>query len=218
MVGEGKHLRFRVRQGGRDAGSAIAFGLGAQLDRVRRPVRYDLAFRLKENRWNGTVAPQLVVRRLFDAPGRLRGAARAARRALEGRRGRLDPGGAGDLRRARARRGSARGSSTSRTRSGRCWPGSSATTSYRAPPSEARNDCRGGSLRAARAESSSVWSRRASLRALRSRRRSEKDMDGIVLPCNAYSSGGDSPSETGSTLSRWRLSTSNVITRTSSTS
>ena len=68
VVGEGKHLRFRIRQGGRDAGSAIAFGLGSQLDRMRRPVRYDLACRLKENRWNGTVAPQLVVRRLFDAP------------------------------------------------------------------------------------------------------------------------------------------------------
>lgn len=67
-IGEGKHLRFRVRQDGRDAGSAIAFGLGPQLERVRRPVRYDIACRLKENRWNGTVAPQLVVRRLFDAP------------------------------------------------------------------------------------------------------------------------------------------------------
>jgi single-stranded-DNA-specific exonuclease len=68
VVGDGKHLRFRIRQQGRDAGSAIAFGLGPQLDRIRRPVRYDLACRLKENRWNGTVAPQLVVRRLFDAP------------------------------------------------------------------------------------------------------------------------------------------------------
>jgi single-stranded-DNA-specific exonuclease len=68
VVGEGKHLRFRIRQGGRDAGSAIAFGLGAQLDRLRRPVRYDLACRLMENRWNGTVAPQVVIRRLFDAP------------------------------------------------------------------------------------------------------------------------------------------------------
>jgi single-stranded-DNA-specific exonuclease len=65
-VGEGKHLRFRVRQHGRDAGSAIAFGLGGQLDRLRREARYDLVFRLKENRWNGTVAPQLVVRRVFD--------------------------------------------------------------------------------------------------------------------------------------------------------
>ncbi len=68
VVGEGKHLRFRIRQSGRDAGSAIAFGLGAQLERLRRPVRYDLACRLTENRWNGTVAPQVVIRRLFDAP------------------------------------------------------------------------------------------------------------------------------------------------------
>jgi single-stranded-DNA-specific exonuclease len=69
-VGEGKHLRFRVRQRGRDAGSAIAFGFGAQLDRFRRTGRYDVAFRLQENRWNGTVAPQLVVRRIFDADER----------------------------------------------------------------------------------------------------------------------------------------------------
>ena len=66
-VGDGKHLRFRVRQHGRDAGSAIAFGNGAQLDRFRRIGRYDVAFRLQENRWNGTVSPQLVVRRIFDA-------------------------------------------------------------------------------------------------------------------------------------------------------
>ena len=69
-VGEGKHLRFRVRQRGRDAGSAIAFGIGGQLDRYRRTGRYDVAFRLQENRWNGTVAPQLVVRRIFDADER----------------------------------------------------------------------------------------------------------------------------------------------------
>jgi len=67
-VGDGKHLRFRVRHRGRDAGSAIAFGLGAQLDRFRREQRYDVAFRLQENRWNGVVSPQLVVRRVFDAP------------------------------------------------------------------------------------------------------------------------------------------------------
>ncbi len=67
-VGEGKHLRFRVRQNGRDAGSAIAFGQGAQLDRLRDAGLFDVACRLKENRWNGTIAPQLVVRRLFDTP------------------------------------------------------------------------------------------------------------------------------------------------------
>ncbi|MDX6510970.1 MAG: single-stranded-DNA-specific exonuclease, partial [Gaiellaceae bacterium] len=69
-VGEGKHLRFRVRREGFDAGGAIAFGLGTQLDRLRRPGRYDVAFRLQENRWNGTVAPQLVVRRIYDAGDR----------------------------------------------------------------------------------------------------------------------------------------------------
>ncbi len=68
LVGEGKHLRFRVRHQGRDAGSAIAFGHGSQLDRLLGPLRHDLACRLKENRWNGTVAPQLVIRRLFDTP------------------------------------------------------------------------------------------------------------------------------------------------------
>ena len=67
-VGDGKHLRFRVRQNGRDAGSAIAFGQGSQLDRLRAEGLFDIACRLQENRWNGTVAPQLVVRRLFDTP------------------------------------------------------------------------------------------------------------------------------------------------------
>ena len=66
-VGDGKHLRFRVRGPDGDAGSAIAFGLGGQLDRFRRVARYDVVFRLEENHWNGTVAPQLVVRRIFDA-------------------------------------------------------------------------------------------------------------------------------------------------------
>jgi single-stranded-DNA-specific exonuclease len=66
-VGEGKHVRFRVRQRERDGGSAIAFGLGSQLDRLLADERFDVAFRLKENRWNGTTAPQLVVRRVFDS-------------------------------------------------------------------------------------------------------------------------------------------------------
>jgi single-stranded-DNA-specific exonuclease len=69
-VGDGKHLRFRVRREGVDAGGAIAFGMGGQLDRYRRVGNYDIAFRLQENHWNGTVAPQLVVRRIFDADER----------------------------------------------------------------------------------------------------------------------------------------------------
>ncbi len=69
-VGEGKHLRFRVRRDGADAGSAIAFGIGSRLDVYRQEHRWDVAFRLSENRWNGTVAPQLVVRRIFTADER----------------------------------------------------------------------------------------------------------------------------------------------------
>jgi single-stranded-DNA-specific exonuclease len=88
-VGEGKHLRFRVRDRGRPAGSAIAFGLGPQLDRFRRVGAYDVAFRLQENTWNGTSSPQLVVRRIFETPDRyfeLR-----ERFAAEWRSGRLSP-------------------------------------------------------------------------------------------------------------------------------
>jgi single-stranded-DNA-specific exonuclease len=69
-VGEGKHLKFRVRADGRDAGSAIAFRLGRQLDRLRRVGHYDLAFKLEANQWNGTVAPQLNVQHVFDADER----------------------------------------------------------------------------------------------------------------------------------------------------
>lgn len=67
LVGDGKHLRLavvanRVRSG------AIAFGQGSQLDRLRGPGPWDIAFRLDANRWNGTVSPQLVVRRAFETP------------------------------------------------------------------------------------------------------------------------------------------------------
>jgi single-stranded-DNA-specific exonuclease len=68
-VGEGKHLKLAVSADGARSG-AIAFGLGGQVDRYRRPVRYDVAFRLAANHWNGTVSPQLVVKRIFDTPDR----------------------------------------------------------------------------------------------------------------------------------------------------
>ena len=89
---------------------------------TRGPVRYDLACRLKENRWNGTVAPQLVIRRLFDAPDGYEELRDEPRRALARGRGRVDARGARDLRRARARRRARVASSTSRRRSGRCSP------------------------------------------------------------------------------------------------
>jgi len=68
-VGEGKHLRLAVTANGARSG-AIAFGWGERLDRYRRPGAYDVAFRLEANHWNGTVAPQLVVRRIFETPDR----------------------------------------------------------------------------------------------------------------------------------------------------
>jgi single-stranded-DNA-specific exonuclease len=88
-VGEGKHLCFRVRDGGRDAGRAIAFGHGSRLDSYRRPGPWDVAFRLQENHWNGTVSPQLVVRRIFETPERY--AELRARFAREWRDGRWSP-------------------------------------------------------------------------------------------------------------------------------
>jgi single-stranded-DNA-specific exonuclease len=69
-VGDGKHLRFRVRADGRDSGSAIAFRFGPQLDRLRRFGHYDVAFKLEANQWNGSVAPQLNVREVFDTDER----------------------------------------------------------------------------------------------------------------------------------------------------
>ncbi|HLY87305.1 MAG TPA: single-stranded-DNA-specific exonuclease RecJ [Gaiellaceae bacterium] len=69
-VGDGKHLRFRIRRNGRDGGSAIAFGQGSRIDVLRPEALHDVAFRLEENRWNGTVAPQLVVRRVFPTAAR----------------------------------------------------------------------------------------------------------------------------------------------------
>jgi single-stranded-DNA-specific exonuclease len=68
-VGDGKHLKLAVTANGARSG-AIAFGWGERLDRYRRPGRYDVAFRLDANRWNGTVAPQLLVKRIYETPAR----------------------------------------------------------------------------------------------------------------------------------------------------
>jgi single-stranded-DNA-specific exonuclease len=68
-VGEGKHLRLAVTAAGARSGG-IAFGRGAALDRFRRPGRYDVAFRLAANHWNGTVTPQLLVKEIFDTSPR----------------------------------------------------------------------------------------------------------------------------------------------------
>ena len=73
VVGEGKHLRFRVRarRPRRRLGDRVRprrrSSTGSAADGPA-PSATTSSAALKENRWNGTVAPQLVVRRLFDAP------------------------------------------------------------------------------------------------------------------------------------------------------
>jgi single-stranded-DNA-specific exonuclease len=68
-VGDGKHLRLAVTAAGARSG-AIAFGRGTALDRYRQAGRYDVAFRLEANHWNGTVTPQLVVKEIIETPPR----------------------------------------------------------------------------------------------------------------------------------------------------
>ena len=43
---------------------------GREARSLPRPGPYDVAFRLGANRWNGSVSPQLVVRKIFDTPER----------------------------------------------------------------------------------------------------------------------------------------------------
>ena len=104
-VGDGKHLRFRVRRDGRDAGSAIAFGQGSRLEVLRPDALYDVAFRLEENHWNGTVAPQLVVRRVFQTAPRFAELRAWLTEEWQEARARARSRGSGHLRRARRGRG-----------------------------------------------------------------------------------------------------------------
>ena len=105
VVGEGKHLRFRIRQGGRDAGSAIGFGLGAQLDRMQtagsvRP-RVPAEGEPLERHDRAAARRPAPLRRAR----RLRGAAGGPGGALAGGRGGVDERRPRDLRGARTRRG-----------------------------------------------------------------------------------------------------------------
>jgi single-stranded-DNA-specific exonuclease len=68
-VGEhGKHLRVGLRTNGRPLPGGIAFGRGSQLDSLRRPLLYDVVFKLSINRWNGTEAPELRIEGVFETP------------------------------------------------------------------------------------------------------------------------------------------------------
>src|SRR5207237_8430501 len=53
-VGDGKHLRFRIRREGRDGGSASAFAQGSRLDVLRPEALYHAAFRLVETHGTGS--------------------------------------------------------------------------------------------------------------------------------------------------------------------
>jgi single-stranded-DNA-specific exonuclease len=67
VVGEnGKHLRVGLRMNGRSLPGGIAFGRGGQLDSLRRPLLYDVVFKLSVNRWNGTEAPELRIEGVFE--------------------------------------------------------------------------------------------------------------------------------------------------------
>ena len=70
----------------------------------RADARFDVAFRLKQNRWNGTVVAAARRAARVRHRRRLRGAADVARGAVAGGRDGLDARGAPDLRRARDRR------------------------------------------------------------------------------------------------------------------
>ena len=68
-VGEnGKHLRIGLRMNGRPLPGGIAFGRGGQLDSLRRPLLYDVVFKLSVNRWNGTESPELRIEGVFETP------------------------------------------------------------------------------------------------------------------------------------------------------
>ena len=59
-VGAGKHLKMRLREGGR-YWDAIAFGMGARANEAAVGADIEIAYRMEMNRWNGRETIQLVV-------------------------------------------------------------------------------------------------------------------------------------------------------------
>jgi RecJ OB domain len=55
-----------LRMNGRSLPGGIAFGRGNQLDSLRRPLLYDVVFKLSVNRWNGTESPELRIEGVFE--------------------------------------------------------------------------------------------------------------------------------------------------------
>jgi single-stranded-DNA-specific exonuclease len=60
-MGEGRHLRMAVELGGFRCG-AVWFGHGAAVAELRDGGRFDVAYRLSRNEWNGAASAQMLVR------------------------------------------------------------------------------------------------------------------------------------------------------------
>ncbi len=60
-IGEGRHLRMAVELGGYRCG-AVWFGRGGAAAELRADGRFDVAYRLSRNEWNGAASAQMLVR------------------------------------------------------------------------------------------------------------------------------------------------------------
>ena len=60
-IGEGRHLRMAVELGGFRCG-AVWFGRGGAAAELRADGRFDVAYRLSRNEWNGAASAQMLVR------------------------------------------------------------------------------------------------------------------------------------------------------------
>jgi RecJ OB domain len=60
-IGDGRHVRMAVELGGLRCG-AVWFGHGSTAPELRQGGRYDVAYRLSRNEWNGAASAQMLVR------------------------------------------------------------------------------------------------------------------------------------------------------------
>ena len=90
-IGDGRHVRMAVELGGLRCG-AVWFGHGSAAAELREGGRFDVAYRLSRNEWNGAASAQMLVRAVVpsvDGPEPVPARERDARRGgLRQRRGR----------------------------------------------------------------------------------------------------------------------------------
>ncbi len=67
QMGEGKHLRCTVELGGYRC-RAVGFGMGRLSAALEAPGRFDVAYSIQRNEWNGAVSPQMVLRDAAPTP------------------------------------------------------------------------------------------------------------------------------------------------------